>query len=194
MNIGGWCANITTNAMKVTCTNAILLEHLGCGVSSLLRCVNWCLKSRVTPAAFIRTANAAFQPKVESMNMVSHSHLPATIKTGGAAKGVNVPPMEIFTNKTPTVAYFSCTGISLQKSVERSNSAASVMAAGSVMNDPAKGTSVRIKKYRAIFGVRGMNLTMAHTVASANCKIGRVPAITMMTNTNIGSVKFRVLM
>ena len=51
------------------------------------------------------TAMAAFQPKVLAMKARSQPHLPATISTGGAAKGVRVPPMEMFTNSTARVAY-----------------------------------------------------------------------------------------
>ena len=38
---------------------------------------------------------------------MSHPHGRATIRTGGAANCVNVPPIEMFTNSTPSVAYFS---------------------------------------------------------------------------------------
>src|SRR5665647_1778750 len=41
-----------------------------------------------------------------SLNAISQFHFPATISTGGAANGVRVPPMEMFTNSTPSVAYF----------------------------------------------------------------------------------------
>ena len=41
------------------------------------------------------------------MNGVSHPHGLATISTGGAAKWVNVPPIETLTNSKPSVAYFS---------------------------------------------------------------------------------------
>ena len=34
----------------------------------------------------------------------------ATISTGGAAKGVSVPPIEMLTNSTPSVAYMKCCG------------------------------------------------------------------------------------
>ena len=48
-------------------------------------------------------AMAAFQPKCFNMNIVSHPHASTTISTGGAAKCVRVPPMEIFTNSSPSV-------------------------------------------------------------------------------------------
>ena len=41
------------------------------------------------------------------MNGVSQFHVLATINTGGAAKCVNVPPTDTFTNNNPSVAYFS---------------------------------------------------------------------------------------
>ena len=43
----------------------------------------------------IRMHAAAFQPKWRSMKGVSQFHLPATITTGGAAKCVRVPPIEM---------------------------------------------------------------------------------------------------
>lgn len=53
----------------------------------------------------MNTAMAAFQPKWENMKGVSHCHWAATISTGGAAKWVSVPPMEILTKSRPIVAY-----------------------------------------------------------------------------------------
>ena len=52
-------------------------------------------------------ARTARQPKCPSMNGVSQPHGRATISTGGAAKWVNVPPIETLTNSNPSVAYFS---------------------------------------------------------------------------------------
>jgi hypothetical protein len=37
------------------------------------------------------------------MNAMSQFHLLATISTGGAAKCVNVPPMDTLTNSNPSV-------------------------------------------------------------------------------------------
>ena len=51
-------------------------------------------------------AIAARQPKCWSMNSVSQFHGRATISTGGAAKWVSVPPIDTFTNRSPSVAYF----------------------------------------------------------------------------------------
>ena len=78
------------------------------------------------------------------------------------------------------------------KRVSRSISAASVMAAGSVMNEPSRGTSASTRKYSAWPRGSGMNPATQRTIAPANCRMARVPAITMMTNTNIGSVKLRL--
>ena len=70
---------------------------------------------------------------------MSRPHLSATISTGGAAYGVSVPPIETLTNSTPTVAYMKPLGALRLKKRWRSSSAASVMAAGSVMKEPSSG-------------------------------------------------------
>lgn len=70
----------------------------------------------------------------------------ATINTGGAAKGVKVPPIEILTNRTPKVAYFK-RSLTLEENTESRNiNAASVMAAGSVINEPSNGTTESRRK------------------------------------------------
>ena len=46
----------------------------------------------------------AFQPKCVSMKGVSQLHFAATMSTGGAAKCVSVPPTEMFTKSSPSVA------------------------------------------------------------------------------------------
>ena len=38
------------------------------------------------------------------MKALSQPHLPATMRTGGAANEVSVPPIEMFTKSVPTVA------------------------------------------------------------------------------------------
>ena len=63
-----------------------------------------------------------------------------------AAKGVKVPPIEMFTNKTPMVAYLSRSETGAVNRRSRSISAASVMAAGSVMKDPSKGRKLSARK------------------------------------------------
>ena len=47
---------------------------------------------------------AARQPKAANMKGVSQFHLAATMRTGGAAKWVSVPPMETLTKSSPSVA------------------------------------------------------------------------------------------
>ena len=122
---------------------------------------------------------------------MSQFHLAATIKTGGAANGVKVPPIEILTNSTPMVAYFSRGEVSCENRLSRSINAASVMAAGSVINEPSRGTKNITKKYMATPVGSGSRSAVVWTSAPANCSTGRVPAITMMANTNRGSVKLR---
>jgi hypothetical protein len=72
------------------------------------------------------------------------SPLPATISTGGAANGVSAPPMETLINSTPSVAYFKREEIPFEKKRSARIMAASVMAAGSGMNDLSKGTRVSV--------------------------------------------------
>ena len=61
----------------------------------------------VRPASTPRSPAPARQPKCVSMNGVSQPQGLATMSTGGAAKWVSVPPIETFTNRAPSVAYFS---------------------------------------------------------------------------------------
>lgn len=75
------------------------------------------------------------------MNQRSQFHLPATIRTGGAAKGVKVPPIETFTNNTPMVTYFSLVATGQDNKVSRS-----ISAAGSVMKEPSIGTTASTTK------------------------------------------------
>ena len=100
----------------------------------------------VTKKALTKTAIAAFQHKFKSMNFKSHCHVVATIKTGGAANEVNVPPMDILTNSTPRVAYFRRSLTRAENTESRSMSAASVMAAGSVIKEPSNGTTDNNRK------------------------------------------------
>ena len=71
---------------------------------------------------------------------MSHSQVFATIKIGGAAKFVKVPPTDIFTNKAPKVMYFNLFEIPCENSLSLKISAASVIAAGSVISEPKSGT------------------------------------------------------
>ena len=71
--------------------------------------------------------------------------------------------------------------------------AAKVMAAGSVMNEPSNGTKAKVVKAKAMGRGKGNARTIMFTKPAASCKIGRLPATTMMANTNMGSVKLREL-
>ena len=66
-------------------------------------------------ARLINTAIALRQPKLVIMNHKSQSQVELTIRTGGAAYGVSVPPIEILTKSTPIVAYLNLSLISLPK-------------------------------------------------------------------------------
>ena len=147
--------------------------------------------SHVARPALNVTAIAAFQPKWVSMKAKSQFHWLATIRTGGAAKGVRVPPIEMLTNRTPNVTYFSRVDTSRANRVSRSIMAASVMAAGSVMKEPNKGKKARHRKDSAMPSGTGLHRAMKRTLAPVNSSTGRVPAITMMANTNRGSVNWR---
>ena len=85
-------------------------------------------------------------PNIDSMKGVVQPHFAATMSTGGAAKWVSVPPTETLTNSTPSVAYLSRLETGAAKMLSRSISAASVIAAGSVMSEPSSGTSDRLRK------------------------------------------------
>ena len=54
--------------------------------------------------------------------------------------------MEIFTNNTPSVAYLKRADTPLAKKRSDKINAAKVMAAGSVMNEPSKGTNIMTMK------------------------------------------------
>ena len=157
MNTAGWWANTTTRARNIRCTATTAAGTGGVSAFCLAAMCPSCLRNKsVAQAALMSTAMAAFQPKLAIMNQVSQFHLAATISTGGAAKGVSVPPMEMFTNRVPSVAYLSLVEMSREYKVSRSIRAARVMAAGSVMNDPSKGTNASTRKYSAMPGGKGM--------------------------------------
>ena len=112
----------------------------------------------------------------------------ATISTGGAAYEVRVPPIDTFTNSTPSAPYFSASGMPGRNTWGASISAASVIAAGSVIREPASGTRARPSQARATSVRTG---TRRATVASRErtaSRMGREAAITITTNTNSGSV------
>jgi hypothetical protein len=77
------------------------------------------------------------------MKALSQPQVAATISTGGAANEVRVPPIDTFTNSTPSAPYLSHSGMPGRNTWGASISAASVMAAGSVMSEPISGTSAR---------------------------------------------------
>src|SRR5262245_16537480 len=54
-----------------------------------------------------RIAPTAFHPKRDTTSAVPQPHGRATIRTGGAAKWVRVPPADTLTNRRPRVAYAS---------------------------------------------------------------------------------------
>ena len=89
------------------------------------------------------------------------------------------------------VEYLSRLEMGWENSVSRSISAASVMAAGSVMNDPSSGTNASTTKYMAMPRCTGSKAASARTSAPDSSRMGRVAAITMIANTNSGSVKLR---
>ena len=140
--------------VKTTAARIIALSRTNCGgtrgcdraAGSVARADSSRRKSSVTPMALMSTARVALAPKFESMNAVVQSHFAATINTGGAAKLVSVPPTETLTNSTPRVAYLRRFDAPDAKMRSRSMSAASVIAAGSVINEPSKGTSERLRK------------------------------------------------
>jgi hypothetical protein len=141
--------------------------------------------------ALITTASAAFQPKVANMKGVSHCQGPATISTGGAAKWVRVPPIEMFTKSMPRVAYLRRVDRPWLKKRSRSISAARVIAAGSVMTEPSRGTRPRHRKNTATGRALGSSPARLSTSCMTLTRIGRLAAITMITKTNSGSVKLR---
>src|SRR5450830_328123 len=167
MKITGWWAISTTAARKPRCT-AVTTQGTATLRSRGMRGASGsCSEPRMattSTVALISTATAAFQPKWVNMKAESHCQAPATISTGGAAYEVRVPPMETLTNSTPSAAYLCRTGTSGRNTVPARVSAAIVMAAGSVIKEPSRGTPA---------------------------STGREAATTMTTNTNRGSVYWR---
>src|SRR5512138_1806145 len=145
---GSWLANTTAARIaRLTTTNAAGTRGRVPRAGDSARSDNSRRKSSVSTSALTNTASAALAPNVDNMNPVVQSHLAATMRIGGAAKLVNVPPTETLTNNTPSVAYLRRLDAWVAKMRSRSISAASVMAAGSVMNEPNSGTSERLRKY-----------------------------------------------
>ena len=193
MNMGGWWANTTTPAKNKKCTR---LNTQGTGLvwpaSAMgLKAAKSLRNTTATATALTSTATAALAPKLVSMKCRSQPQVAATIKTGGAANGVKVPPMETLTSSTPRVAYFKRTEMPRAKNCSDSINAPKVMAAGSVMNEPSNGTKHKITTYAPVLPGNGSRRASQLTTAEVVCNTGRVPAITMMANTNKGSVKLR---
>ena len=192
MNTTGWWAVTTTPARNSTWISITTMGTRTTSASgSTLRRTSSRCRISVTARALKNTAMAARQPKFISMKLMSQFHLAATISTGGAANGVSTPPMEILTNRTPNVAYLSMLLTLWRKMVSRNISAPRVMAAGSVIKEPSSGTKDSSTKYIAMVRGSGISRASACTPAVAMSRIGRVAATTMITNTNIGSVKLR---
>ena len=122
------------------------------------------------------------------MYALSHPQVFATIKMGGAAYTLNVPPMETFTNNTPRAKYFGTSGMSLRNATEPRINAAIVIAAGSVISEPNNGTAARANQVVDIAMRNGSRLAMACTTFSTTWSTGLEPATTMIANTNSGSV------
>jgi len=118
--------------------------------------------------------------------MLCPNSTPATISTGGAANELRVPPMEIFTSRTPRARYLACSAISRLKICGPSNSAAMVIAAGSVINEPSNGTAANPSQACVRPGT-GVWREIAWTASPTACRIGRDAATTMTTKTNSGS-------
>src|SRR5690606_28460743 len=111
--------------------------------------------------------------------------------SGGAGIGVSTPPMETLTNGVPSRAYLALSEMLTAYTRRASSIAARVIAAGSVMKDPSSGTSASTLKTNSRPLRHGSSVARPSTIFVASHTIGRVPAITMITNTNIGSVKLR---
>ena len=85
------------------------------------------------------------------------------------------------------MAYFNRRLGLRSKNCRDSSSAQIVMAAGSVMNDPSRGPTMRIDSHHAP-GVEPPMRAIRRMPLSARLMIGRVEASAMMTTTNSGSV------
>ena len=102
-----------------------------------------------------------------------------------------MPPTEMLTKRTPSAAYFNRSGIPWRKICGASISAASVIAAGSVIKEPSTGTAAS-PSHTWITAVRPGSTVASDTIThSTITSIGFDAASTMMTNTNSGSVYWR---
>ena len=175
---GSWFVKTTAARIATfTATNAAGTRDCAPCAGGLACWDNSRRKSHVSTTALTKTASAALAPNVDSMNAVVHSHFAATMRIGGAAKFVSVPPTDTLTNNTPSVAYLRRLEAWVAKMRSRSINAASVIAAGSVMNEPRSGTSERLRKYPATAGCAGSRRPTALTLSDATCMMGRLAAI-----------------
>ena len=132
-------------------------------------------------------ATTARHPNVAIMKPVPQSQGRATIKTGGAAKCVSVPPIDTFTKSSPSVAYLNVVPGWRSKNCRASSSAQIVMAAGSVMNEPRMGPMVKMVTHHAA-GLAPPTFANRRRLDSAKPSTGRVEASAMITTTNRASV------
>ena len=193
MKITGWCAEATTAASIARCARRTPSGTWACttGGGPAGAAASGRRASAASAVALTSTAITAFQPKVAAMKALSHCQVSATISTGGAAKDVKVPPIEMLTKSTPSAAYFSHSGRPCRKTSGASISAASVIAAGSVMSEPTSGTRARHNHRRASAFGRGSQRAQPSTSPATVTSTGREAATTMMTKTNSGSVYWR---
>ena len=94
-------------------------------------------------------------PKFFNIKAESQFHFEATIKTGGAAKCVSVPPIETLTNNKAIVAYLSFSEIFSLYIDSSKIIAVTVMEAGSVINDPSKGPIIKAEIKNEIRSLSG---------------------------------------
>ena len=134
-------------------------------------------------------------PKLLNINPELHPQVDATMSTGGAAKLVRVPPIEILTNSTPSVPNSNDLEHRCRYTKSRNKKAANVIAAGSVMSDPSSGVKPRVKKYSGgapLMPSKRFNIFAAACSSCVEkCNMGLLPATIMMAKTNKGSVKLR---
>jgi len=102
-----------------------------------------------------------------------------------------VPPIEKFTNSTPSAPYLSHSGISSRNTSGASISAASVMAAGSVISEPLSGTSAMPNQTSASSVRMGSRRARPPSRLCTTASTGREAATTITLNTNSGSVYWR---
>ena len=66
------------------------------------------------------------------------------------------------------------------------------MAAGSVMSEPNSGNTSSARKYSPVLRGRGKQAATPETAARTSRSKGRVAAMTITANTNMGSVNCRL--